>query len=91
MLYVTGVEVSEFPSEPANYTRLRLPPHSYAVFEHTGHISGVQASWNNVWQHGLRQAGLQAADGACFELYGERFDGKTGNGGLELWVPVRRG
>lgn len=90
MLYVTGVEVSEFPSEPASFTRLRIPPLQYAVFEHTGHVTGVQASWSNIWQHGLRDAGLQAADGPCFELYGERFDGKSGNGGFELWVPIRK-
>jgi AraC family transcriptional regulator len=58
------------------------------VFEHTGHITGIQASWSYVWEHGLKDAGQQAADGACFELYSERFQ-QSGNGGLELWVPIR--
>jgi AraC family transcriptional regulator len=89
MLYVTAVEVSEFPSEPADFTRLRIPPQTYAVFEHTGHVTGVRASWSYIWEQGLREAGKQAADGACFELYGENFDGQSGNGGFELWVPIR--
>jgi AraC family transcriptional regulator len=89
MLYVSGVEVGEFPAEPASFARLRIPPQTYAVFDYPGHVSSVQAAWQQIWQHGLREAGLQAADGACFERYGERFDGKTGTGGFELWIPVR--
>src|SRR5688500_1683167 len=32
--YLCGVEVSEFPDQPAGLTRLRIPPQSYAVFTH---------------------------------------------------------
>ena len=31
----------------------------------------------------------QGYDGPAFERYDERFDGRTGLGGLELWIPVR--
>ena len=86
--YITGVEVSEFPEQPKDLTRLRIPPQRYAVFAHPGHISTVHASWQAIWDHALRGAGLQAADGPGFERYGKEFDSKTGNGGLEIWIPV---
>jgi len=37
---------------------------------------------------GLADAGCQAADGPAFERYDEQFDGRTGLGGLEIWVPA---
>jgi AraC family transcriptional regulator len=32
---------------------------------------------------------LKAADAPNFERYDEDFDSVTGNGGLEIWIPVR--
>jgi AraC family transcriptional regulator len=87
--YISGVEVSEFPAQPAEFARLRVPPLTYAVFRHEGHISSIQASWGAIWQHALRDAGLQAADGPAIERYGAEFDGDSGEGGVELWVPIR--
>jgi len=29
-------------------------------------------------------------DGPNFERYGENFDSQTGDGGVELWIPIRR-
>ena len=88
--YITGVEVKEFPAEPQEFSRLRIPPQKYAVFQHRGHVSTVHGTWTAIWDHGLRDASLQAADGPGFERYdGAQFDSKTGTGGLEIWVPVR--
>ena len=86
--YVAGVQVHEFPAEPAELTRLRIPPQTYAVFVHTGHISEVGATWQAGWNHGLSDAGHEASDGPAFERYGETFDGRTGRGDVELWVPI---
>jgi AraC family transcriptional regulator len=87
--YICGVEVSEFPAHPVEFTRLRIPPQSYAVFEHRDHISAIAAAWKEIWEHGLADAGCQAADGPAFERYDDRFDNRTGLGGFELWVPVK--
>lgn len=84
--YLYGVEVTEFPSQPAEFTRLRVAPQTYAVFEHTSHISSIGSTWYAIWNQGLSDAGLKAADAPAFELYDDdRFDPRTGNGGLELW------
>ncbi len=87
--YICGVAVNEFPSHPAEFTRLRIPPQTYLVFEHAGHISGIAGTWSAVWNQGLPDSGHRAADGPAFERYGDDFDGRTGFGRVELWVPVQ--
>lgn len=87
--YLCGVEVSEFPHQPAELTRLRIPPQKYAIFEHRDHVAAVADTWKAIWERGLPEAGLKAAPGPAFERYGENFDPRTGLGGLEIWVPVK--
>jgi AraC family transcriptional regulator len=38
----------------------------------------------------LPASGLTVADAPNFERYDENFDPLTGNGGFEIWVPVRQ-
>ncbi len=90
MDYICGVEVSAFPSEPSGFSRLRVPPQTYAVFTHRDHVSAIGATWQAIWNHGLADAGLEAADGPTLERYRGTFDGRTGYGGFEIWVPVKR-
>jgi AraC family transcriptional regulator len=87
--YICGVAVNQFPSHPPEFARLRIPPQTYAVFDHSGHISSIASTWSSIWEHALADAGYQAANGPAFERYGERFDGRTGLGGLEIWVPIK--
>jgi AraC family transcriptional regulator len=87
--YICGVAVSEFPSHPAEFMRLRVPPQTYAVFEHSGHVSAIGSTCKAIWEHGLADAGYQPADAPFLERYSEQFDGRTGLGGMEIWVPVR--
>jgi AraC family transcriptional regulator len=42
-----------------------------------------------IWNQWLPASGLRAADAPNFERYDEKFDPLTGNGGLEIWLPVR--
>ena len=87
--YLCAVAVREFPTHPAEFTRLRIAPQTYAVFEHREHISAIASTWKAIWEQGLAAAGLKASDGPAFERYDENFDGRTGLGGLEIWVPVQ--
>jgi AraC family transcriptional regulator len=87
--YICGVQVREFPAHPAEFTRLRIPPQTYAVFEHQEHVSAVPITWQAIWNHGISSAGREATDGPAFERYGEGFDPRTGLGGLEVWVPIK--
>jgi AraC family transcriptional regulator len=87
--YLTGVEVKDFSSLPAEFSRLTIPPQRYAVFTHRDHISSIRRTWLSIWNKGLPEAGLEATGGPEFERYDERFDGGTGNGVVEIWIPVR--
>ncbi len=86
--YVCGVEVSAFPSRPDGFLRIRIPSATYAVFHHREHVASIAASWKAVWETELSSAGRVAARAPAFERYGPEFDGRTGLGGVELWVPV---
>ena len=86
--YLCGVEVTAYPAHPAEFTRIRIPPQTYAVFHHAGHVSSIAGTIKAIWNHGLTDAGLKASDAPVFERYGPEFDGRTGLGGLEIWVPI---
>ena len=87
--YVAGVEVADFSDLPREFARVRIPEQKYAVFTHAEHISTIRRTVNTIWNHWLPASGMKAADAPSFERYDEKFDPATGNGGLEIWVPVR--
>jgi AraC family transcriptional regulator len=88
--YLCGVEVADFSRLPDDIDRLRVPAQRYAVFAHRGHISGIRSTWNTIWTKALPESGYDLVDAPAFERYGEEFDGTTGAGGLECWVPIKR-
>jgi AraC family transcriptional regulator len=90
MDYLCGVEVADFSRVPADFARLRIPEQRYVVFDHPGHVSGVRRTWATIWSSWFPASGHEPADGPNFERYGETFDSQTGNGGLEIWIPIRR-
>ncbi len=87
--YIAGVEVSDFSDLPREFSRVRIPEQRYMVFTHSEHISTIRRTVNTIWNQWLPASGLKAADAPNFERYDERFDSLTGNGGLEIWIPVR--
>ena len=86
--YIAGVEVSDFSDLPREFRRVRIPEQKYAVFTHRDHISSIRRTVNTIWNQWLPASGLKAADAPNFERYDEKFDPLTGNGGLEIWIPV---
>jgi AraC family transcriptional regulator len=87
--YITGVEVADFSDLPREFSRVRVPEQRYAVFAHRDHVSTIRRTINTIWNQWLPASGLKAADAPNFERYDENFDSLTGNGGLEIWMPVR--
>jgi AraC family transcriptional regulator len=86
--YITGVEVPDFSDLPREFSRVRIPEQKYAVFTHRDHVSTIRRTINTVWNQWLPASGLKAVDAPSLERYGENFDPLTGNGGLEIWMPV---
>jgi AraC family transcriptional regulator len=87
--YIAGVEVSDFSDLPREFSRVRIPEQRYAVFSHRDHIATIRRTINTIWNHWLPVSGVKAADAPSFERYDENFDPLTGNGGLEIWIPVK--
>jgi AraC family transcriptional regulator len=87
--YIAGVEVTDFSGLPREFMRVRIPAQKYAVFTHHEHISTIRRTINAIWNHWLPASGFQVADAPNFERYDENFDPNTGNGGFEIWVPIK--
>src|SRR5262249_12526419 len=87
--YIPGVEVSSFADLPAELSRVRIPAQRYAVFAHREHISAIRRTVHTIWSRWLPASGHEAADAPDFERYDERFDPRTGLGGLEIWIPLK--
>ena len=86
--YLCGVEVTDFGGLPEELGRIRLAPQKYAVFTYSGHVSQIQKVCAAVWSEWLPTSPYEAADAPFFERYPETFDGRTGRGGFEIWLPI---
>ena len=87
--YLAGVEVSATESLPEGFSKLRLAPQHYAVFEHRGSLQGLKATFDGIFQW-LPQSGEQQADAALFERYPAGFDPADPNAVMEIWIPLVR-
>jgi AraC family transcriptional regulator len=87
--YIAGVEVADFSDLPRDFSRVRIPAQRYVVFVHTDHISTIRRTVNTIWNHWLPQSPYKVADAPNFERYDEKFNPVTGDGGLEIWVPIK--
>lgn len=87
--YIAGAEVADFSDLPRRFGRIRISEQRYAVFTHTEHVASIRRTVNTIWNQWLPASGLKAADAPNFERYDEKFDPATGNGGFEIWIPVR--
>lgn len=85
--YVTGVEVSDSEKVPAEWSLIHIPAHKYAVFKHNDNVSTIRQTWSTIHRW-LPKSKLKVADAHQFERYGESFNGATGDGGVEIWIPI---
>lgn len=86
--YIAGVEVASFDNLPDAFRRVSIPARRYAVFTHCDHISRMRATVYTIWNKWLPESGITHADAPDFERYGPQFDPRTGNGIVEIWLPV---
>jgi len=87
--YLTAVERPSGGALPPGVTSLTLAPSRYAVFDHTGHVSALPETIDTIWAKWAPGCGLSLADAPCFERYTPEYDGRTGTGGMEVWIPLR--
>jgi AraC family transcriptional regulator len=87
--YIAGCEVSDFSALPTAFSRLRLGPQKYAVFAHRAHISEIRRTHSTIWTKWLPESGHEPGDAPAFERFDEAFGSQTGQGGLEIWIPIK--
>jgi AraC family transcriptional regulator len=87
--YIAGCEVADFSELPTAFSRLRLTAQKYVVFAHTAHISEIRRTVCTIWTRWLPESGHEVADAPGFERFGDTFDFRTGQGGLEICIPIR--
>ena len=86
--HIAGVEVARFDDVPEELRRLTIAEQRYAVFTHRGHISTLRRTVYTIWNKWLPESGQKLAEAPDFERYDERFDPMTGNGPVEIWLPI---
>ena len=86
--YMCGVEVGDFSDLPAGFSTLRVPAQRYAVFHQREHISSIRRTFSAIWSQWLPESGHKPADAPTLERYGAEFNGATGTGGFEIWIPI---
>jgi AraC family transcriptional regulator len=86
--YLAGVAIEGSYDLPPGFVTVALPPGRYAVFEHRGHVAGTGHTWNAVYDAWLPNAGFKVRQGPCFERMDQRFNGNSGTGLIEIWVPI---
>lgn len=86
--YMAAIEVDGTGVLPDGFTTLKAPAGRYAVFEHIGHVSGVSQTWRQIYDSWLPASGVKMRYAPSFERMDQRFDGHTGMGVVEIWVPV---
>jgi AraC family transcriptional regulator len=87
--YMCGQFLTQGAALPLGFKTLKVPAGAWARFVTTGHISTMQNAWGEVMGHWLGQPGLIPREGPSIEYYPPHFDGMSGNGGYEIWVPVK--
>lgn len=87
--YLCGLALRPGEDTPRDLSTVALPAGRYAIFTHRGHISGIRASWAAAMEGWLPQSGETMADGPALEYYGPDFDGRSGHGLVEIWIPLK--
>ena len=87
-LYMCGAVVHRFGERMRGLMQLEIPPRTYAVFEHRGHVSTIYETYRSIWSDAIPATGRSVADAPVIERHNPTFDPRTGEGGLTLWIPL---
>jgi AraC family transcriptional regulator len=85
--YLCGQEAPR-GAVPKGWSAVVLPAGRWARFVEPGHISRMDAVWSEIFGQWMGQEGLAPREGPFVEFYPLSFDGMTGEGGFEIWMPV---
>lgn len=87
--YLASLTVRENGVIPAGMTELSFDAHIYAVFVHTGQMSGLAQTVAWIFEEWLPGSGYERDADFYFEYYDDRFQPGSMDSVIFLWVPVR--
>ncbi len=87
--YLCGQDVPAGAALPAGFADVTISG-AYARFATKGHISTMTAVWQEIYGDWLSRPDFRARKGPSVEYYPPEFDGFSGEGGFEIWIPVQR-
>jgi len=87
--YLCGIEVLSSSDLPQEFSVLDVPSNHYAIFHHRGHITDIHAVMRAIFSDWLPTSGHHADAAPVFERYGQEFNPSTGEGGFEIYVPLK--
>ncbi|MEO8243261.1 MAG: AraC family transcriptional regulator [bacterium] len=85
--YICGQETPANATLPNGFSAVTISGR-YARFVSKGHISTINAAWAEVYSDWLSRPDFKPRRGPSVEYYPPAFNGMTGEGGYELWVPL---
>jgi AraC family transcriptional regulator len=86
--YICGVEVARGSDAPKGMQKTSIPAQTYAVFQHLTHVAGLANTYLAIWNSWLTDHNRLAANGPSIERHKKTFDTRTGEGGVEIWIPL---
>jgi AraC family transcriptional regulator len=86
--YLCGVEVDGSAPPPRGQVLVRAPAGKWLRAASRAHVSEMGRAWSELYEVWLPELGLELKHSVVIEYYPPAFDGRTGEGGWELWVPV---
>ena len=85
--YMCGQEVPIAATLPKGFGTVTIAGR-FARFATKGHISTMNAVWEEVYAKWLSRPELKPRQGPSVEYYPPEFNGMTGEGGFEVWIAI---
>ena len=88
--YLCGMQLAKGARASEGLATVTVPAGNYAKFVCPVHISAMPYQWERIMGEWLPGSEYQITDGPSVEYYGPGFNAMTGEGGFEIWVPVKK-
>lgn len=88
--YMAALEITDASGMPKDVQTTTVAAAHYAIFTQPGHISLIRPTIMSIWNDWLPNSDYIAAEAPLIEYYPPEFDGMTGDGGFEIWLPVQK-
>lgn len=88
--YMTAVEIDSAAPVPEGFKTRDVDAARYAVFHHAGNVASLNATLEAVHRdHAPSFAHWHVEGVHLIERYGENFDPSTGEGGIDVMLPLK--